>query len=120
NLLPGVLLRNQNLKFIDQWEDLVISGNDTPWLKKYSQGDQLKLPIAHGDGRYYATDEIIKGLQDNNQIALTYSNNPNGSSYDIAGVTNKSGNVFGLMPHPERALYGWMGYEFGRGFFEWL
>ncbi len=118
-LLPGVLLRNQNLKFIDQWEELEVL-NEKLWLQKYSSGEKIKLPIAHGDGRFYAPDDVLKELQDRGQVALTYSNNPNGSCYDIAGIFNEAGNVLGLMPHPERAMYKWMGHDFGRGFFEWL
>ncbi len=70
----------------------------------------MKLPIAHGEGRFYVDDAGLKILQDNEQIWLKYcTNNPNGSLLDIAGIVNKSKNVCGLMPHPERALYGWMG-----------
>lgn len=119
-LLPGVLLRNQGLKFIDQWENLEVKNTESPWLKSYTTGEKITLPIAHGDGRFYATNAMVKELQENEQIALTYNNNPNGSCYDIAGITNKSKNVLGLMPHPERALYEWMGQEFGRGFFQWM
>lgn len=117
-LLPGVLLRNQNLKFIDQWEELEIMNTSNPWTKQYSKGQKIKLPIAHGDGRFFADTDKLKEIQDNDQILATYINNPNGSSFDIAGVAQN--NVVGLMPHPERAIYDWMGSTLGKGFFEWL
>lgn len=119
-LLPGVLLRNQNLKFIDQLEELEILNTDNPWTNKYSKGQKIKLPIAHGDGRFFADHETLKELQDKNQILATYVRNPNGSSFDIAGVISEQKNIVGLMPHPERAIYDWMGSTLGKGFFEWL
>lgn len=119
-LLPGVLLRNQDMKFIDRWEELEIKNNQNPWTQKYSVGQKISLPIAHGEGRYYATEDVIKELQDQDQILATYSQNPNGSALDIAGITNKQKNVVGLMPHPERAIYNWMGSSIGKGFFEWI
>lgn len=115
-LLPGALLRNDSLKFKDEWTDLKISQNKTA----FSVGTQLeqvvRLPIAHGEGKFYAETETLKKLQDKGQIWLTYKNNPNGSVLDIAGITNESKNVCGLMPHPERALYGWMGSTDGMYF----
>lgn len=119
-LLPGVLLRNQDMKFIDRWEELEIKNNQNPWTQKYSVGQKISLPIAHGEGRYYATEDVIKELQDQDQILATYFQNPNGSALDIAGITNKQKNVVGLMPHPERAIYNWMGSSIGKGFFEWI
>lgn len=119
-LLPGVLLRNQNLKFIDQWEELEILNTDNPWTNKFLKNQKIKLPIAHGDGRYFADHDKLKELQDKEQILATYMNNPNGSSFDIAGVMSTKKNVVGLMPHPERAIYDWMGSTSGKGFFEWL
>ncbi|MES2768138.1 MAG: phosphoribosylformylglycinamidine synthase subunit PurQ [Bdellovibrionota bacterium] len=119
-LLPGVLMRNQNMKFIDQWEELEILDNKNPWTQKYSVGQKIKLPIAHGEGRFFAENDTVKKIRDNNQILATYTNNPNGSAYDIAGITNDKKNVVGLMPHPERALYDWMGSSLGKGFFSWL
>lgn len=119
-LLPGVLMRNQNQKFIDQWEELEILDNKNPWTQKYSVGQKIQLPIAHGEGRFFAENEKLKSIQDCGQILAKYTNNPNGSCFDIAGVTNESKNIVGLMPHPERALYDWMGSSLGKGFFEWL
>ena len=115
-LLPGALLRNDSLKFKDEWTDLKINQNKTA----FSVGTQIeqivRLPIAHGEGKFYAETETLKKLQDNGQIWLTYEDNPNGSVLDIAGITNERKNICGLMPHPERALYGWMGSTDGMYF----
>ena len=119
-LLPGILMRNQNVKFIDQLEELEIKNNQNPWTQKYSVGEKIILPIAHGEGRFFAESDTLKELQDKNQILATYTNNPNGSAFDIAGITNDTKNIVGLMPHPERAIYDWMGSKQGKGFFEWL
>lgn len=119
-LLPGVLLRNQNLKFIDEWVNLKVSNTDNPWTKSYGLNDVIKIPIAHGEGRFFADNETLKRLQDENQILCTYEDNPNGSCYDIAGVLNEEKNIVALMPHPERAIFDWAGSFQGKGFFTWL
>jgi len=98
-LLPGALLPNEKGLFIDDWCDL-ISGDG----KK-----SIRLPVAHGDGRFHISQEDLSKLQDQNQIWWRYVLNPNGSKDKIAGVTNGTGNVRGLMPHPERAYQDWMG-----------
>ena len=102
-LLPGALTRNQNLHFICEDAPLHVSSTRTGWLKSYSNAASLVLPIAHGEGRYQCSNDTLKQLQDDDCIALRYGSNPNGSVNDIAGITNASGNVLGLMPHPERA-----------------
>ena len=102
-LLPGALTRNQDLHFICEDAPLEVVSSRTPWLKDCSEGSGLTLPIAHGEGRYQCSDNTLKQLQDQDCIALRYRNNPNGSMDDIAGITNATGNVLGLMPHPERA-----------------
>lgn len=108
-LLPGVLTRNDSRRFIDDWADLeVVSANST-FTGNKKTGDRLRLPIAHGEGRFLADEKELKRLQDNGQIWLRYIKNPNGSLRDIAGVLNQKKNVAGLMPHPERALFDWMG-----------
>lgn len=112
-MLPGVLVQNEKRKFIDQWVDLEFKAR-TPWLK---QPRPRRLPIAHGEGRFYAEADEIKKLQDNDQVWCTYRKNPNGALADIAGVTNKAKNVCALMPHPERAMFEWMGGQDGREFF---
>jgi phosphoribosylformylglycinamidine synthase len=107
-LLPGVLVRNESRKFIDKWVTLKPAGRSV-W---FSGKQSLRLPIAHGEGRFVSED--LDKLADKGQIWLTYEENPNGSLNDIAGVTNEKGNVAALMPHPERAIFDWMGGEDGR------
>lgn len=115
-LLPGALLRNDSLKFKDEWTELKVNQNKTAFSVGIQSDQTVRLPIAHGEGKYYAEAETLNKLQANGQIWLTYKKNPNGSLLDIAGITNESKNVCGLMPHPERALYGWMGSTDGMYF----
>jgi phosphoribosylformylglycinamidine synthase len=91
----------------------------TAWTQGYNEG-ALTLPIAHGEGRYQCSDDTLKQLQDEDAIALSYGNNPNGSVSDIAGITNASGSVLGLMPHPERACDPATGGTDGRRMLEAL
>ena len=77
------------------------------------------MPMAHADGRYFINEKGLKELHDNGQIWFTYENNPNGSLENIAGVMNKETNVVGMMPHPDRALFDWMGSSDGLKFFDW-
>lgn len=107
-LLPGVLVRNEGRKFIDKWVDLKLE-NANKWSSGLTGGARLRMPIAHGEGRFYAEGDELKKLWDNEQVWLTYSENPNGALDDIAGVSNKQKNVCALMPHPERAMFDWMG-----------
>jgi phosphoribosylformylglycinamidine synthase subunit PurQ / glutaminase len=108
-LLPGVLLQNKNLKFIDHHVELQFENQDQFFTKQIERKQSIRLPIAHGEGQFYAPADDLKKIQDNSQVWLTYKNNPNGSLMDIAGVMNAAKNVCGLMPHPERALFSWMG-----------
>jgi phosphoribosylformylglycinamidine synthase len=111
-LLPGALIRNRDLHFICDRVPLRVEQNQSVWTKNYHSQQILTLPIAHGEGRYYADDETLKNLEDNQQILFRYVTsqgeiteeaNPNGSLHNIAGISNKQGNVLGMMPHPERA-----------------
>lgn len=111
-LLPGALIRNRGLHFICDRVPIKVERNDLIWTKAYPAQEVLTLPIAHGEGCYYADDDTLKSLEDNNQVLFRYcsatgvvdnDNNPNGSLNNIAGITNQSGNVLGMMPHPERA-----------------
>lgn len=114
-LLPGALSRNQGLRFIDAWTELEWVGHRA--LSGQSGGQPksaLRIPIAHADGRYVASEDELDRMADNGQIWLKYRVNPNGSLRDIAGVCNEKGNVMGLMPHPERALANWMGSQDGK------
>jgi len=115
-LLPGVLLKNDLQKFKDEWAMLKVIQNRSPFLQGTKKDQVIKLAIAHGEGKYFAETETLNKLVDNNQIWLTYENNPNGSVLNIAGITNENKNVCGLMPHPERALFEWMGSTDGMYF----
>ncbi|KGG12364.1 MULTISPECIES: phosphoribosylformylglycinamidine synthase subunit PurQ [Prochlorococcus] len=112
-ILPGALTRNQHLHFICNTIELSICSYRTDWFSTYPQGEIIKLPIAHGEGRYQCDIDTLKRLEDEDSIAIRYKDNPNGSISDIAGITNKNGNVLGLMPHPERATDPLMGNIFG-------
>jgi phosphoribosylformylglycinamidine synthase len=110
-LLPGALLRNSSLRFVCKFVYVRVENKDTIFTSLCENGEVLKLPIAHGDGNYYVDDETLKRLIENGQVVLRYCDkdgnvtedaNPNGSIYNIAGIINENGNVFGLMPHPER------------------
>ena len=105
--LPGALTTNKNLDFICNDCELEINTSKGSWFN--SSNNKINLPIAHGEGRYFCDEDTFKELSDNDLIALRYLRNPNGSSYDIAGVINKEGNVLGLMPHPERACDSTLG-----------
>jgi len=127
-LLPGALKRNEHLHFISKHHTLSVVNNDNIFLEKLENGDVVNIPIAHHDGNYYIDEDGLKDLEANNQILLRYVDangdvkNPNGSVASIAGVCNKNKNVFGLMPHPERAMESLLGSDDGvkmlQGFFE--
>jgi phosphoribosylformylglycinamidine synthase len=102
-LLPGALTRNQKLHFLCEPAQLVVQPGQCRWLGGYQGGETITLPIAHGEGRYQCGADDLASLEANGQVVLRYSHNPNGSVGDVAGLTNASGNVLGLMPHPERA-----------------
>ncbi len=109
-LLDGALKRNEHLHFISRYHHLKVVDNKNTFLSKTEQGEILNIPIAHHDGNYFVQSEKLKSLYDNGQVLLEYCDesgersNPNGSLNSIAGICNKSKNVFGLMPHPERAM----------------
>jgi phosphoribosylformylglycinamidine synthase len=112
-LLPGVMIRNNSLKFVCKDVYLSVENKDTIFTSEISSDKKVvKIPIAHGEGNYFANPELLKELEENRQIIFRYSDvegnvteddNPNGSQLNIAGIVNKNGNVFGMMPHPERA-----------------
>lgn len=102
-LLPGVLLKNESLNFMCQWTNLIVENNKTPFTNKLKLNQKIPIPIANGEGRYYADDDVLKQLKKNNQIVFRYEKVINGSSDQIAGICNEDGNVVGMMPHPERA-----------------
>lgn len=103
-LLPGAMRRNESLKFICKNVELRVENNETMFSGSYKQGETIQIPVAHGEGNYYCDKETLARLKENKQIVFTYTNNPNGSLEDIAGIMNEQGNVLGMMPHPERAV----------------
>ena len=103
-LLPGALRPNASLSFVCRDVDVTVERADTPFTARCEDGQRLTMPVKHGEGCYFADDELLAELEANNQVALRYTDNPNGSVADIAGVTSADGNVFGLMPHPEHAV----------------
>lgn len=116
-LLPGALRRNESMKFRCHDTTLKVVNYKTPFTKDYAAGEEIVIPIAHGEGNYYCDDETLASLKANNQIVFTYSDNPNGSVADIAGICNERGNVVGMMPHPERAVNTLLGSEDGKRMF---
>lgn len=128
-LLPGALLRNKNLKFLCQQVHLSVEMVDTPFTNMFSKGEVITLPIAHGEGNYFIDKASLKEIEDYCQIVFRYVSsdgkrddlsNPNGSLAAIAGLSNKAGNVVGLMPHPERGAESLLGLTDGKRFFESL
>lgn len=116
-LLPGTLRRNMSLKFRCHDTVLRVENNENPFTSQYEQGQEIKIPIAHGEGNYYCDEATLAKLEENKQIIFRYVENPNGSLNDIAGISNERGNVVGMMPHPERAVDSLLGSEDGKGMF---
>jgi len=121
-LLPGALLPNGSLQFRSQWVHVQVERSDTPWTSHIDDGTVLKLPIAHGGGRYFADPETLARLEENGQVIFRYTDasgnrvpdaNPNDSLNAIAGICNEQRNVVGLMPHPERAFDAIIGGDDG-------
>ncbi|HFC9119299.1 TPA: phosphoribosylformylglycinamidine synthase subunit PurQ [Enterococcus hirae] len=115
-LLPGVLRKNDSLRFICKTVPLKVN-NQTAFTSEYETDEIIQLPVAHGEGNYFCDDQMLQELKANNQIVFTYAENINGSVANIAGITNKAGNVLGMMPHPERAMEALLGSEDGKRFF---
>ena len=120
-------MRNDHLQFRCQWVNLRVESNDTPFTNRCDVGDVLAVPISHGEGNYYADAETLDRLEANDQVVFRYSDghgsvtaesNPNGSVRNIAGITNRHGNVLGMMPHPERCCDELMGGTDGLAIFE--
>ncbi len=128
-LLPGALVRNRDLRFICEHTHLRVERTDTPFTRAASSGQILRIPIAHGEGCYFADNDTLRDLREHGQVLLRYSDergylsqetNPNGSRDNIAGICNRERNVFGLMPHPERACDPLLGSTDGRVIFQSL
>jgi phosphoribosylformylglycinamidine synthase subunit PurQ / glutaminase len=103
-LLPGALRPNASLAFVCRDVPLRVERTDTPFTARAEPGSQLTIPVKHGEGCYFADEQLLAELEANEQVVLRYETNPNGSLADVAGVVNEPGNVFGLMPHPEHAV----------------
>ena len=128
-LLPGALIRNRGLHFICDRVPIRIERNDSIWTQDYQSQQVITLPIAHGEGCYFADEDTLKAVEDNNQVLFRYSsaageinadNNLNGSTNNIAGIVNQQGNVLGMMPHPERAADKNIGGTDGLAMFQGL
>lgn len=126
-LLPGALLRNASLRFVCETVQLRVESTDTLFTNRYTRGQILRIPIAHGDGRYTADDATLARIEDEGRVVLRYVGgpgdadawwSPNGSMHAIAGIVNDAGNVLGMMPHPERAVEELLGSADGVGIFE--
>ena len=115
HLLPGAMTRNENLHFISKFHHLKVVNNENKFLQNLNVGDIINIPIAHAEGNYKVDEDTLKEMYDNGQVILKYCDkdgnelNPNGSIDSIAGICNKEKNIFGLMPHPERAMESILG-----------
>lgn len=128
-LLPGVLMRNANLRFVCKDVYLRVEASQPPFTGRYGQGQIIRIPVAHHDGNYYADDDTVQRLEGEGRVAFRYvtaagdvtpESNPNGSLENIAGITNETGNVLGMMPHPERLADAMLSGTDGRAMFEGL
>ena len=117
-LLPGILLRNKNLKFMCRTIGLKVENANTLFTNEYMAGQEIQIPIAHGEGNYYCDDATYDQLKNNNQIVFSYADDFNGSRNNIAGIVNERGNVLGMMPHPERAVSDLIGGSDGLSLFK--
>jgi phosphoribosylformylglycinamidine synthase len=124
-LLPGALVRNAGLSFVAKPVDLLIERTSTVFTNAFTKGDRVRVPVAHGDGRFVADPATLARIEAEDCVLVRYlapgpgvEPNPNGSDRDIAGVCNPAGNVVGLMPHPENAVHPLQDSQTGRGFFD--
>ncbi len=119
-LLPGALMRNSTLRFVCREVRLEVANAQTRFTTAYAPGQIIRCPVAHHDGNYFADDETLHRLHEENRVVLRYAEgtNPNGAARDIAGIVNEAGNVLGLMPHPENLIEPEHGGTDGRGLFE--
>src|SRR5260370_19877659 len=119
-LLPGAMLPNRGSHFVCKPVRLRVENNKLPFTSAYSKGQVATMPVAHGEGNYFCDPATLRELQEQDRIAFRYFDNPNGSLDDIAGISNREGNVMGLMPHPERASDPLLGSADGLGVFQSL
>ncbi len=118
-ILPGALARNAGLSFVCRWVRVRVEATDTPFTARYRRGEVLRLPVAHGEGRYVADPATLDLLEREGRVVFRYDagDNPNGAERDIAGITNEGRNVVGMMPHPERAAEALLGSADGAALF---
>jgi len=119
-LLPGALMRNANLSFICRDVDLVVENAQTMFSSRYDQGSTVRIPVAHHDGNYFADEATLDRLEGEGRVVFRYAEACNGSQRNIAGIINDTGNVLGMMPHPERLVQPEQGGTDGRALFEGL
>lgn len=124
-LVPGALLRNSTLKFVCKWVDLQVENCRTAFTSSFEENSQIRMPIAHNEGRFFADDEALDRLAADGTVVMSYAcENPTGTSRRIAAISNKNGNVVGMMPHPERAsdrlLGGTDGLKVFKSMVEWV
>jgi phosphoribosylformylglycinamidine synthase len=119
-LLPGALLPNAGGRFVSDPATVVVDGRETVFTRGLACGTRLTMPIAHGEGRFVADEATLDALEAEGRVVLRYAHNPNGSMRDVAGVSNRGGNVVGLMPHPERAAERLLGSDDGLALFRSL
>ena len=119
-LLPGILMQNRGLNFVCRNTRLNVTNNNTAFTALYQAGEEITVPVAHNEGNYFADDDTLKQLQDDDRIAFTYAagDNPNGACLDIAGICDKAGRIVGMMPHPERRAEATLGGEDGKRMFK--
>jgi phosphoribosylformylglycinamidine synthase subunit PurQ / glutaminase len=119
-LLPGALLGNEDIRFVCRQIELMVESNRSVFTAGLEVGQRLSIPVKHGEGRYFAPDDVLDEIEANDQVVFRYATgqNPNGSVRDIAGVSNEAGNVLGLMPHPEHAVDPLTGSTDGLRLFE--
>ena len=126
-ILGGAFIRNSSLKFVCRWTNLLIENNETPFTLNLKKGDILRIPVANGEGNYYATQQQLHDLNESSRVVFRYCDskgkasddaNPNGSIQNIAGICNANNNVLGMMPHPERSYDEIIGGSDGKIIFE--
>jgi phosphoribosylformylglycinamidine synthase len=119
-LLPGALMRNAGIRFVCRMVGLTVENNRSVFTSGYAAGEQVRIPVAHHDGNYFADTDTLDRLEGEGRVALRYAENVNGSARNIAGVLDAAGNVLGMMPHPERMIEAVHGGSDGRRLFEGL
>ena len=126
-ILSGAFIKNSSLKFVCRWTNLLVENTDTPFTSNLKKGDIVRIPVANGEGNFYATDAQLENLKTGSQVVFRYCDiegntdsdaNPNGSIYNIAGICNPECNVLGMMPHPERSCDEVIGGTDGKIIFE--